>query len=79
MSDKVKIIGDYLGTIEEFVPCEGTYSEDGKIYAANFGKAVLDRENHIAKVEGKMPAEISIGQIVFGPILWDWIFGVLQY
>jgi exosome complex component CSL4 len=69
MSNEVKIIGDYLGTIEEFVPGEGTYSDDGKIYASHIGRAVLDQENHTAKVEAKMPCELKLGQVVFGDVL----------
>lgn len=69
MEDKVKIIGDYLGTIEEFVPCEGTYSDDGKIYASNIGNAVLDQENHIARIDAKMPSELKVGQVIFGDVL----------
>ncbi|MEA3255047.1 MAG: exosome complex RNA-binding protein Csl4 [Candidatus Altiarchaeota archaeon] len=62
-------IGDYLGTIEEFMPGEGTYAENGKIYASNTGKAILDREKHIARVEGKFPPTLKEGQIVFGEVL----------
>ncbi|MBN2015145.1 MAG: exosome complex RNA-binding protein Csl4 [Candidatus Altiarchaeota archaeon] len=69
MSEKIKLIGDYLGTIEEFVPCEGTYSDDGKIYASNIGKAVLDQENHIARIEAKMPSEMKVGQVIFGDVM----------
>lgn len=69
MSEKIKLIGDYLGTIEEFVPCEGTYSDDGRIYASNIGKAVLDQENHIARIEAKMPSELKVGQVIFGDVL----------
>lgn len=69
MSEEVKIIGDYLGTIEEFVPGEGTYSDDGKIYASNIGMAVLDQVNHTAKIEAKMPCELKMGQVVFGDVL----------
>lgn len=69
MSDEIRIIGDYIGTIEEFVPCEGTYSEDGKIYASNIGRVVLDQENHTARIEAKMPADLKVGQVVFGDVL----------
>ena len=62
------LIGDYLGTIEEYVPGRGTYSEEGKIYASNIGEVFLDREKHIANVRCKYPAEIENGQIVFGEV-----------
>ncbi len=72
MSEKLesmKVIGDYLGTIEEFVPCQGTYSDDGRIYASNIGKAILDHENHTAKVDAKMPSELKEGDVIFGDVL----------
>jgi exosome complex component CSL4 len=46
MENKNVLIGDYLGTIEEFVPGDGTYAEEGKIYASTIGPVVIDRENH---------------------------------
>lgn len=69
MENKNISIGDYLGTIEEFVPGDGTYAEGGKIYASNIGKVILDRENHIAKVDGKFPPWLKNGQVVFGEVL----------
>ncbi len=66
--EKTVMIGDYIGTIEEFLPGEGTYAEDGKIYASNMGELVLDRENHVAKVMGKQPAELKVGQVVYGDV-----------
>lgn len=68
MKGKKTMIGDYLGTIEEFVPGEGTYSDDGKIYASKMGETVLDKENHSAKIIGKSMPEVKIGQIVFGEV-----------
>ncbi len=69
MTNDIKQIGDLLGTIEEFVPGKGTYTEDGKIYASIMGKGVVDRENHSVRVEGRMPAELKVGQTVFGDVL----------
>jgi len=68
MEEKDSFIGDYLGTIEEFVPGEGTFSEEGKIYAAQIGRAVLDREKHLVKVEGKKLPTIQLGQVIFGEV-----------
>jgi len=69
MEKETTLIGEYLGTIEEFVPGEGTYADDGKIYASNIGKAILDKENHTARVDGKFPSELKVGQIIFGEVL----------
>jgi len=69
MDTDIKLIGDFLGTIEEFVPGKGTYAEDGKIYASIMGRVVTDRENHVVRVDGKMPSELKLNQIVFGDVL----------
>jgi exosome complex component CSL4 len=68
MDEKV-MIGDYLGTIEEFMPGTGTFAEDGKIYAAKIGFKRVDPENHTAEVHGKELAGIKLDQIVFGEVM----------
>ncbi len=41
--------GDFLATAEEFVPGNGAYEEDGKIYAASTGVVLVDpRTKHIS-------------------------------
>ncbi|MEM3421580.1 MAG: exosome complex RNA-binding protein Csl4 [Candidatus Hadarchaeum sp.] len=43
------IPGDLLATAEEFVPGNGAYEENGKIYAANTGVVLVDaRTKHIS-------------------------------
>ena len=66
--EKFSFIGDYLGTIEEFVPGDGTLSEDGKIYASQMGNAVIDREKHAVSVEGRKLPHIEVGQTVFAEV-----------
>lgn len=67
--DENVMIGDFLGTIEEFMPGEGTYAQDGKIYASKIGKKIIDLEKHEAKVMGKTIPKIDIGQTVFGEVV----------
>jgi len=69
MKREIVLIGDYLGTIEEFVPGKGTFAENGKIYASITGNVIIDRVNHIATVKGKIVPELEIGQIVFGEVI----------
>ncbi|MBN2250856.1 MAG: exosome complex RNA-binding protein Csl4 [Candidatus Altiarchaeota archaeon] len=69
MENKTALIGDYLGTIEEFVPGKGTYAEEGRIYASTMGKVVIDNESHTVNVEGKFPPVLDKGMVVFGEIL----------
>ncbi|HHQ44925.1 MAG TPA: hypothetical protein ENN13_02170 [Candidatus Altiarchaeales archaeon] len=68
MSGKNAMIGDYLGTIEEFLPGRGTYAQDGKIYAACMGEIVLDSAKHLAEVKGKSLPKLREGQVVFGEV-----------
>ncbi len=69
MKGEIAVIGDYLGTIEEFVPGDGTYADDGKIYASNIGIAILDHKNQTVRIEGKIQTELKVGDIVFGEVL----------
>ncbi|MBD3261483.1 MAG: hypothetical protein GF334_07345 [Candidatus Altiarchaeales archaeon] len=69
MTDDIVMIGDYLGTIEEFLPGEGTFAEDGKIYAAVCGQRTLNPKNHTAEVEGKRLPKLTEGQVVFGEVM----------
>jgi exosome complex component CSL4 len=68
MEEKV-MIGDYLGTIEEFMPGKGTYAEDGKIYAAKMGIKAVDPAKHTAEVKGNELPEMAVGQVVFGEVV----------
>lgn len=67
-SEKKTLIGEYLGTIEEFLPGEGTYAEGGKIFSSRIGKKILNKEEHLIRVEGKSPFELRVGQIVYGEV-----------
>lgn len=41
--------GDFLATVEEFVPGNGAYEEEGRIYAASTGVVLVDsRTKHIS-------------------------------
>ena len=68
MDDKV-MIGDYLGTIEEFMPGDGTFEEDGKIYAAKMGVKSVDAKKHLAEVKGKTLPSLKLGDVVFGEVV----------
>jgi exosome complex component CSL4 len=68
MDEKV-MVGEYLGTIEEFMPGDGTYAEDGKIYASKVGFKAIDSGKHLAEVQGKGIPNIAVGQVVFGEVM----------
>jgi exosome complex component CSL4 len=69
MDEDIVMIGEYIGTIEEYMPGEGTYAEDGKIYASSVGRKVLDSKKHRAEVLGKHLPSLKVGQVVFGEVL----------
>lgn len=45
--------GKFIGTAEEFIPANGLFEEDGKIYSNATGELELDAKNHTAKVAPK--------------------------
>jgi exosome complex component CSL4 len=63
--------GDELGVAEQFMPGDGTYEEDGTVYAARVGEAHLDPESFEARVQPrtKVPATLSEGDIVIGRVV----------
>jgi exosome complex component CSL4 len=67
MKEKRKVVpGDEVAEVEEFIPAEGTYEEDGKVYAALYGELELDNEEKTAKVVAKNPmSRLVIGDTVF--------------
>jgi len=62
----VKFIGEYLGTIEEFLPMDGTYVEDGKIYTSVIGDLVQKGERKGIRCL-KIP-KINVGSVVLAEI-----------
>jgi exosome complex component CSL4 len=58
--------GEEVAEAEEFLPAEGTYEEDGKIYAAFAGELELDTDEHVASVKAyNEMAELKAGDSVF--------------
>lgn len=59
--------GDELAASEEYIPGDGTYEEDGIIYAAVIGLKNFDEAEKIARVKGLNPPGIlKPGDIIFG-------------
>lgn len=65
------IPGDYIGVAEEFLPGEGAYEENGKIYATLVGDLDLDMSRRSASVISKTNVlpKIKEGDIVYGEIV----------
>ncbi len=67
--DKFVAPGDKVGTHEEWMPGEGTYEENGMIYAKIFGKVEYDEDKLEAHVRAFNPVtEVEEGDIVYGTI-----------
>lgn len=69
-SGQFVIPGQPLGVIEEFTPGEGTYVEQGKIYANISGQTLLDIQNKTVSIyplvrAAKVP---KVGSIVTGQV-----------
>jgi len=61
--------GEEVAVVEEFIPCEGTYEDNGKVYAAVLGELVLDHEEKTAEVKPRNPPlKLKPGDIVWGEI-----------
>lgn len=67
MKEKRRVIpGEEVAEVEEYIPSEGTYEEDGKIYAALYGELELDNEERTATVKAKNPmTNLKQGDHVF--------------
>lgn len=70
MTDKKIVLpGDEVAVEEEYLAAEGTYNENGVIYASQFGDLELDLKEMTAKVRSPNPPNIlKPGDIVFAVI-----------
>jgi exosome complex component CSL4 len=58
--------GEEVAESEEYLPAEGTYEEDGKVFAAMMGELQLDLDEKVARVVPFNPmAELKPGDFVF--------------
>ena len=64
------IPGDFLATAEEFVPGDGAYEEDGKIYSSCTGVVLVDvRTKHISVFSRALgPPSLKSGDVVVGRV-----------
>ncbi len=62
--------GDFLATVEEFVPGNGAYEEEGKIYAASTGVVLVDPKTKHISIFSRAPGppELKRGDIVIGKV-----------
>lgn len=62
--------GDLLATSEEFIPGDGAYEEDGKIYSSIVGVALVDTRAKKISVFPRMPSPpvLKHGDVVVGRV-----------
>jgi exosome complex component CSL4 len=70
MTEKKEVFpGDEVAVEEEYLASDGTFAKDGKVYASQIGKLVLDDDNCVARVISPNPPNIlKIGDIVYANI-----------
>ncbi len=60
--------GDFLGYAEEYIPGYGVYEEDGKLFAAAAGKAVVE-DKTIKVIPVKTIPEIEKNDVIIGRVV----------
>ena len=67
MKEKRPVLpGEEVAVVEEFLPADGTFEDDGKVYAALMGELELDHDEKTATVKAINPlVELEQGDLVF--------------
>ncbi|MEM0448806.1 MAG: exosome complex RNA-binding protein Csl4 [Methanomassiliicoccales archaeon] len=66
MAKRSVLPGEEVAEAEEYLPAEGTYEEEGKVYASIAGELELDNKEKVARVKPFNPvAELKPGDTVF--------------
>lgn len=69
MEPRQVLPGEELAVVEEYEAGEGTYEENGRVYAAQPGMLTLDAEHRVARVAPfNPPAHLSIGDVIYGTV-----------
>ena len=69
MAERRVLPGEELAVVEEYEAGEGTYEEDGRVYAAQPGVLSLDAEHRVARVTAfNPPADMRVGDVIYGNV-----------
>lgn len=70
MKDKQVVLpGDKLGIIEQYLPGDGTYDDNGDIKSSVIGNVKINQKMKVISVEGATkPALLKVGDMVYGQI-----------
>jgi len=66
---RVVLPGDEVAVAEEFEAGEGTFEEQGRIYAAQPGRLELDAQHRVARVAAfNPPAHLRVDEVIYGAV-----------
>lgn len=69
MEKRLVYPGERVAIGEEYLPGEGTYEEDGDIYASQTGQLALDAREKVARVRSvNPPVELKEGDVVLASV-----------
>ncbi len=70
MADKLVMPGDQLSTVEELLPGDGTFEENGVIRAARLGFYIIDQKHRSAQVKPitSVPVVVNKGDTVLARV-----------
>ena len=69
MEQRQVLPGEELAVVEEYEAGEGTYEENGRVYAAQPGVLALDAEHRVARVTPfNPPAHLAVGDVIYGNV-----------
>ncbi len=67
--EKLVVPGDKVGTSEEWLSGEGTFEDNGDIYASQFGLLKFDEDSLEAKVKAVNPiVKVEKGDVIYGSV-----------
>ena len=67
--EQIVMPGDKLGIIEQYLPGEGTYDDDGDIKSAVLGNVKINQKMKvISVVSDAKPALLKVGDVIYGQI-----------
>ena len=67
--EQIVMPGDKLGIIEQYLPGEGTYDDNGDIKSSVLGNVKIDQKMKVISVESDAkPALLKVGDIIYGQI-----------
>lgn len=68
-TDRFVLPGEEVAVVEEYEAGEGTFEEEGRVYAAQPGRLALDTERRVARVVAlNPPAHMRVGDVIYGTI-----------